>query len=583
MKRSLEKLESSHFDLVIIGGGITGACLAHDAVLRGLSVALIEKNDFGAATSSASSKLLHGGIRYLQQGRFNKVRESALERVYFQTIAPHLTRYIPFIVPTHKAIKKSKLLMTAGMMAYQATCLGQDRYISDVGKRVPRWRYVSKPEIAELIPGYAPIDLTGGVLFYESHMHSSERMTLAFLETAANGGAVIANYVQAQAFIKNKQKVVGLQATDTLTGKALEIRGKVVVNAAGPWIPGFNEKSDQKASRGLVTGYSKGAHIITKPLTKGHAIALATQKQNQSIINRGGRHVFIIPWRGHSLIGTTYGAYEGNLDEVAPDENDIAELVADINAAIGNDVLSRSDVRHSYAGLYPLIDDDIDPKVYQGTGNYQVVDHLQKEGIDGLVTVFGAKFTTARLLAERALNMIVTKFDQSFDVCKTQETPLSMAKIEQLKNYKQAKIKAYQHQFSEETVDHLITNYGTAVDKISSLATQNPAWAEPLLSDELSDGLNDGLSHLKTIQAEVIYAVREEMACHLDDVVFRRTGLGTLGHPGVAALTRCADLMALELGWNEQAREAQLTRTLSRFFAVGAGISQSELGKVENA
>ena len=211
MIRDTPSLASTEFDVLVVGGGITGAFVALDAAARGLTVGLVEKGDFGEATSAASSKLLHGGIRYLQQGQPRKVRESALERIRFQNLAPHLCRYVPFVVPAYRGWQKGRALLRCAMVAYNALCLGQNRHLRVPGRRVPRGRSISKQEIAQLLPGVLSEGITGGVLFYESHMHNSERMTLAVLETAASRGAALANYVQAQSLLSDGRRVSGVR------------------------------------------------------------------------------------------------------------------------------------------------------------------------------------------------------------------------------------------------------------------------------------------------------------------------------------------------------------------------------------
>lgn len=554
MHRNLEKLQYGQFDLIIIGAGITGVCLAHDATLRGLTVAIIDKNDFGAATSSASSKLLHGGIRYLQQGKIFKVRESVMERVYFQTIAPHLTRLIPFIVPAQRSFKKSKLLLIAGMIAYQLISIGQNKSIKDKAKRIPGWRLISKQEIKQRIPGLGMKDLTGGVMFYESHMHSSERMTLGILETAYSNGAVVANYVKCNGFLIDDKKVVGIKAVDQMSGEEFEIKGEMVINAAGPWIPVLDKQitKDTGAEKGIVTAYSKGAHIVTRSLTSDCAIALATKKQNQAYINRGGRHVFIIPWRDCSLIGTTYDAYKGDLDEVSPTDSDVEELIEDINTAFGQTVLSKSDVIYTFAGIYPLIDDDVNPSVYQGTGNYQVVDH-REHGLDGLVTVFGAKFTTARLLAERALNRVSGRFEKPLQKCSTKSYQTVNGRIKDIEALRQEYHKKYLKVLPGEVIDNLITNYGTAIEKVLKVASEKPSLLRRIVDNRL------------VIEAEVVYAARNEMVQSLDDFIFRRTGMGTLGEPGKEVINRCVDLLAGELQWDEQRISEERNNVVNKF------------------
>jgi glycerol-3-phosphate dehydrogenase len=555
VKRNLADLQQTEFDILIIGGGITGACLALDAVLRGLSVALVEKNDFGAATSSASSKLLHGGIRYLQQLNLKKVRESALERIYFQQLAPHLTSYIPFIIPTYSSFSKSRLVMRTAMILYEMLCAGHNRILSDPAKRVPDGRFISAREINDLIPGLSMKGITGGVGFYESHMHSSERMTLAILGTAQQHGAAIANYITAESFIGAKTgRIRGIRARDVIGDTGFDIRASLVINAAGPWIPVLNNSIQKgKQAEVIVSGYSKGVHIVTRSLTRGHAVALPTRQKIQAVFGRGGRHVFIIPWRDCSLIGTTYSPYDGDLDDVRANDTDVQEMLGHINSALGNDVLQRKDVLYAFAGLYPLVDDFIKPKVYQGTGKYQIVDHTVTDNLEGLVTVFGAKFTTARLVAEKTIDKVADRFSKPLGKCKTRQFRLVSGDFDNYMQYLDEKKICYGPVVGGATVEHLVINYGTGIDKVIKCIEEDPSHGEVLAVGR------------QVLAAEIIHAAREEMVCHLDDAVFRRTGLGTLGNPGVDVLRQCAQLLAKELGWNNERIEEEVKKTLTGF------------------
>ncbi len=569
MKRTPSELQGRHYDVLIVGGGITGACLAFDAALRGLTVALIDKGDFGAATSAASSKLLHGGLRYLQQLRFDKVRESALERIYFQNLAPHLTHYVPFVVPTYRSLSKSKTLLNAGMLLYSTLCAGQHRLLRDPAKRVPAGRGLGREQVRARIPGLADAGLTGGRLFYESHMRSSERMTLSFIDSATRAGAVVVNYIKAERFLVDGDRVLGVEATDCLAAGAgadastdqpiggdavgtFEIRASIVVNVAGPWIRRLNAQLQTRTVAPVLTGISKGSHIVTRALTDGCAVALPTCRPSQAVVDRGGRHVFIIPWRGHSLIGTTYGPYHGDLDDLRPTIADAEELIEEINSALGPGTLSTADVLYAFAGLYPLIDDDIRPAVYQGTGEYRVVDHEARDGVAGLFSVFGAKYTTARLLAERALDRIAGRLGKGAESGLTRKASLASGDIPDLEQFR-----AQQHEryaaLPTVTIDHLVNHYGTACGALVELAESAAG-----LADELAPGRG-------VIAAEAIWAARSEMACRLDDFVFRRSGLGTLGHPGNAALERAASLMGAELGWDPTRRAMEVERVVRQF------------------
>ncbi|NKB87169.1 MAG: FAD-dependent oxidoreductase [Acidobacteria bacterium] len=544
MKRDLRALAEIEHDLLIIGGGITGACLAFDAATRGLRVALIEKDDFGGATSAASSKLLHGGLRYLQQLRFGKVRESARERLFFQNLAPHLVEYVPFVVPTYRGLAKSKPVLSAGMLMYETLCIGNTNLLLDKSRAVPAGRGMGVEQVLETVSGVNTDGLTGGRLFYESHMQNSERMTLAFIDGAVAHGATVANYTEAIDFIRQDQRVCGVVARGE-SGESQEIRARAVINASGPWIRELNASLDLDSSSGVVTGFSRGAHIVTRPLTDGHAVALPTQRPSESVIDRGGRHVFIIPWRGHSLIGTSYAPHEGPLDDMQPTSAEIGDLIEDINGALGPGTLTPDDVRYAFAGLYPLTADEIDPGVYQGSADYQVVDHRTSDGVPGLFTVFGAKFTTARLLAERALDAIVPSLSGEWSSCQTRETALPAGEAVPAPGSLQSLPGSMGHD--------LVAAHGAYAGRVADLAA-----TDSRLQQEIGDGRG-------VWAASVVWAVREEMAQHLADVVFRRTGLGTVGDPGTDVLRLAAVLMAKELDWDADRTAREIAAVQERF------------------
>jgi len=557
MKRDIARLEDQEYDLLIIGGGITGACLAFDAVLRGYRVALLEKGDFGGATSSASSKLLHGGIRYLQQGDIAKLRESARERMYFLRLAPHLVRFVPFVIPTFRGLRQGRLLMALAMRIYNLLCSGLNAIVKDPACRVPPSRVLGREELRRILPEFGRQDLTGGIEFHEAHMQSSERMTLAFIDSAARRGAVVANYARVDGFLRERGRVVGVRFTDLASDQAHELRAGLTLNAAGPWIPTLLGSVVEDRARRLITGYSSGAHIVTRPLTERHAIALPTEKQNQAVVNRGGRHIFVIPWRGRSLIGTTYHAYGGDLDQVRATERDISELIDDINTAVGTALLRREDVHQAFAGIYPLVEDEILPQVYQGTGEYSVVDHEASDGIAGLVSVFGAKYTTARLLAEKALDLVDRRLQRPLRSGLTRHTSLYAGRIADVRGFHAGMKHAWKERVSKAQIDRLITAYGIEIGDILPRATGESL--QPLGDD------------CEVLVLEVLHAVRNEMALHLADVVFRRTGMATTGLPEMATLRRCASLMAAELGWNDDRMEREIEAVVRHSVAAPAG------------
>lgn len=554
MRRDLASLQATTFDVIVIGGGISGACIAYDASLRGLSVALIERGDFGAETSAASSKLLHGGIRYLQQARIDKVRESASERAHLQRLAPHLTHWVPFLIPTHPGLRRGRPLLQAGMAAYELLTKTANRRITDPAKRVPAGQYLDRAALAKRAPALAERpDVTGAQVLYESHLHSSERMTLAFIKSAVRHGAAVANYAPATRLLQSGGRLEGVTATDALTGASLDVRGRVLVNAAGPWLADLNDQLTLGALSRPVTGFSRGAHIITRPLLDQFAVALPTARKASTLVDRGGRHIFIIPWRGLSLIGTSDRPHTGGLERIVPDEKDVAGLLADVAAALPSVALTRRDVRHAFAGLYPLTAGDLSPDVYQGSGDFQIIDHGRAGGVEGAVSALGAKYTTARRLGERATDLACAKLGRTGVVSRTTTTPLVGGDIDDLGSFTAEAVARHAPRLDPPAVRHLIRHYGTEADAVVDAATGSPTGLAPLATTRPS------------LEAEVTFAVDREMAVTLDDVVFRRTGLGTIGHPGDACLRRCATLMADRLGWSADETDRQLRTTAGRF------------------
>jgi len=554
MQRNLRQLASKEYDVLVIGGGITGACIAHDAALRGLSVALVEKNDFGACTSSASSKLLHGGIRYLPKGQVWKVRESAREQAIFQGIAPHLTRWLPFLIPTdNSALAKGAPAMKAAMLVYSLCCAGLSGLIRDPGKKPPSRTFLPPEQACQEAPLLSSIQgLTGAQVLYESHMHSSERMTLAFCKTAVKNGADLANYVEVMDLLAAGESVRGARVRDRIGDEEFEIRARLVINSAGPFVQAVNQSVPGLRLHHRLTGFSRGVHLVTRQLEPDFALALTTRKKTEGFITRGGRHFFIIPWRGRSLIGTTNVPIEGRLEDIRVTKKDIDDFLADINESLPDVKLSLGDVHYAFTGIYPIIAREIKPDTYQGTGEFQIVDHAKKDGISGIITALGAKFTTARHVAARAVDLAGDRLGRKTAPCTTASTPLLEGAIDDVQRFRDSCRTAYGDLLTPELIDHLIRNHGAEIDQLVSMGKSMNA-LEQICADR------------KTLTVEIIYAVEEEMARTLDDVVFRRTGLGTIGHPGAEALQRCLAVMAGILGWDEDEQQRQLAAVEARY------------------
>jgi glycerol-3-phosphate dehydrogenase len=553
MKRDLERLANESFDLLVIGGGINGLAAAWDAALRGLRVALVEKGDFGAQTSSATLKIVHGGLRYLQHLDFRRMRESIGERSVMLRIAPHLVEPFPFLVPTYGHFMQGKELMAAAILMNEIMSFDRNRDIHDPARRIPAGRLVSRDECLKLAPCIQRERLTGGVIFYDAQMYNSERLTLSFALSAAEQGAALANYAQVTALQRKADRVVGARVRDELTGAEFEVRAAVTANMTGPWadiILGLLNRPDPP--RRVLR--SKGIQIVAPRLTDGIALAVPSKYEDpDAIIKRGGRNFFITPWRGVSLIGTTDTVYEGDPDAFRILDGDIRDFVAEINESLPAVQLSREQVPFAFGGLRPITEKNIDAgsKVAR---KYEIYDHRRDLGIEGLVTVIGVKYTTCRLLAEKVVNLVCRKLGGTWSPVCTREKPLVGGDLNDFEALlREAVDQAGVAQMDERVMLHLVRNYGTYYRRFVDWAKRDPDAGRRLT------GSNE------VIWAEVLHAVREELAVHLSDIVFRRTDLGTLGPPARAALRESAELAGRELGWTAAQIQSEMDQVMETY------------------
>jgi glycerol-3-phosphate dehydrogenase len=538
VKRNLEKMASRTYDLLVIGGGITGACVAWDAVLRGLSVALVERSDFGGATSAATSKLIHGGLRYLRNMEFGLVRESLHERRILEIIAPHRVYPIPFIIPTYQK-KAERVPLTIGMIAYEL--LAYDKAsMDDKDKRIPSHKRLTPNEVLDIEPGIDQEGLTGGILYYDCQMYSPERLTLEFILSAASYGADVANYAAATGFIFEGPTVMGAMVRDVLNNSNYEIKARVVANATGPWadtligkLPGRNPV--KSISR------SKGIHVITPPISGDHALVLVTQS---------GRHVFIIPWRGHSLIGTTDTLYEGSPDEFRVTEEDITKFLEEVNEIYPSAHLGVQDILAFYGGLRPLVETDGSVDTYEASRRYEIQTHEEEE-IVGLITAMGGKYTTSRSLAQKLIELVFVKLEEEPPPSRTEEVSLYGGNVGIYGSFLQRAIARKAPEWNQKLIEHLVRNYGSRFEDVLDYGEGPESLKLPLCESQPDIGM------------EIPYGIHEEMACRLSDILFRRTGIGTLGNPGIECIEQCATIMARELGWKRQRKKEEIAGALS--------------------
>lgn len=525
MKRFIEDYKGETFDIIVIGGGITGAAVAYDAASRGLSVALLEKNDFGWATSAATSKMIHGGLRYLNNLEFGLVRESLRERKIMENIAPNLVYPMALMVPTANRLKSNKFLMRAFFSLYDILSFDK-KWTWDRSKRIPNHKTYSREKTLEMEPHVREENLTGAAIYYDCQSISPERLTLAFIKSAVRYGAKVANYAQVVDFIySNGKEIRGVKIRDVLKNRNLEIRGTLVVNCGGPWADIILDLAE-KGNGNHHIRRSEGIHIITKKMINSHGLVLLTPK---------GRFFFILPWRNHSLIGTTDMEYIGNPDHYRVPRERIEGLIEEVNETFGDGKLSYDDVLFAYGGLRPLVDDETEG-TYESSRKYEIYDNAE-DGYDGLITVEGGKYTTSRNLAEKVLSMVEKKLNRRLKESVTDKQHLQGCEIADMGTFLKDLREQYVD-FSAHTVEYLGKNYGTESQEVFKLARKNKKLAEPLTADG-------------EILAEVLYAIRNEMARTLSDILFRRTGFGTLGNPGNGVIKKIAAIAARELKWSD--------------------------------
>jgi glycerol-3-phosphate dehydrogenase len=531
-ERALDALASERFDVVVIGGGITGAGVALDAATRGYSVALVEKSDFASGTSSRSSKLIHGGLRYLQQFDLGLVREALLERQLLVKLAPHLVRPLKIVVPAFDGARPDRLVglglnMYDVMAAQRLRGRRSSRREGGHANEEPDWsparhRLISGQEVVELLPALGPRVPTGGYLFYDCQTDDA-RLVLTVLGEAERFGAICSNRLEVTDLIHENGTAAGVKTRDAETGGELAIRADNVVNATGVWADRISPEELHAEAEAPSIRPSRGTHVTVSkadlPLVAG-AIVPAGE----------GRTIFALPWLGRSLIGTTDNDYDGDINHVRPSREDIGYLLEATNEFFGTG-LRDGDVTGAYAGVRPLI----------STGDSRKsVDISRKaelyETSSGLITITGGKLTTYRRMAKLAVDRLVER-DGRQARCRTDQIPLG----EPIDPATLRRVEGV----PEESYPALTQRYGHAAEPVLELAAERGELAQPIVAGE------------PDLLAEAAHAAREEQARTVGDALLRRTRLGLLAARELcgersAAPERVARAMASELGWDER-------------------------------
>jgi glycerol-3-phosphate dehydrogenase len=550
---NLDRIEREEFDLAIIGGGITGAGIALDAAARGMSAALIEQRDFASGTSSRSSKLIHGGLRYLEQLEFSLVREALYERATLARNAPHLSKPLAFLVPVYSEAAQSplgtsKLKLRAGLWLYDLLA-GR--------KNIARHRWLAREEVLRLTPTLESKNLKGGFIYYDC-LTDDARLVIEVIKAAACYNAAVTNYAQARGFIRTDGRITGAQVEDRLNNRRVELRAKVFVNATGVWSDEVSRLAEPNADKRLRP--SKGIHVVMPSEKFGNDVAVLIPSLGEQ------RFLFVIPWQGRTVIGTTDTDYTGDLNEPRAESEEIRRVVESAARSFPGAAISTADVISSYAGLRPLVG-GIDKSTKELSRKEEIF-----ESETGLISIIGGKLTTYRCMAERVVDVVEQKLGRD----KVSRNKADRDKVSRNKTSRDKTSRdktgrlAHAHTITSEriplagnsslaqnlkeeatrtanefglpatTAEHLIETYGGNYRIVLEITRE---------SEDLKRALTRGLPH---IEAEVVYAARYEMAATVDDFLSRRTRITLIAcDGGRSCAMRVASLMARELGWSK--------------------------------
>ncbi len=527
----IRRLRAEPFDVVVMGGGITGAAAARDAASRGLRTALVEARDFGEGTSSRSSRLIHGGLRYLEQFELDLVFEASRERRTLLRIAPHMVRPLEFLFPLYREGRVGRLTMTAGMWLYDALSLFRN---------IERHQMLSEGDVLWREPTLSPEGLLGGARYFDAQVDDA-RLVLATVRSAVEMGAAAANRLAAEILVE-EGRTRGVRVRDAEAGGASEweIRASVVVNATGPWTD--ETALEAGISREPLLRPTRGTHIHVRRDRIGHQRALIFESALD------GRIMFVLPWGDLTLIGTTDEDYEGPPEDVRPTGGDVSYLLDSTNRLFPEAKLTAEDVISAWAGLRPLVAGEA------GEDEDEVSrEHVILEEIPGLVTIAGGKLTSHRAMAEEIIDCAVESLTAGGAAepapSATADRPLPGGDFESFEDLLGSLEKrAEAIGLDPSVLSPMAEAYGTEAEEVLDLAAERPDLCERVVADR------------PNIAAEILYSVRKEMPVHVEDVAFRRTRLALETEDFAAGVASIAAIMKEELEWDAISEEMEVER-----------------------
>lgn len=512
----MRSLSGRTVDLLVIGGGIIGAGIARDAALRGLSVALVEQDDFASGTTSRPTRLIHGGLRYLELFDFALVRSDMREREILLRIAPHLVFPLPFLLPLYRPSLWYQAKLRIGMQLYD---------ILSLDKSLPKRKWLGRDETLAAEPGLDPDGLQGAWRFYDAQVPLVERLVIENVVDAAEHGALVLNHARALGYLRDGARVTGAVVRDQIAATDVEVRARFTVNATGPWLD--RTIAPVRREPKPLLRLTKGIHLVTPR---------ATEKAHVLFAKSDGRLFFVLPWLDATLVGTTDTDYAGDPAEAAATEEDVRYLQTEARRAFPDAPFDA--IHFTYAGVRALVREE---GVSEGevSRKHALFDHERRDGVGGLLSVVGGKITAYRDIAEEATDAVVRKLALTVKTS-TADAPLPGARSS---SHGAAQAR---DAIDGKTTHHLERVYGTRSRELLALAAADPALQSPLCS------------HHRGVAAEVVHAVLREWAITLGDVLLRRTALGLMACQGLDCIDIVADRMAAVLGWDDDRRQREI-------------------------
>jgi len=541
MNRNFKKITNTVFDIAIIGGGIYGVWIAFQGALQGLKVCLFDRGDFGSSTSANSLKIIHGGLRYLQHLDFKRMRQSILERRRLMKLAPHLIKPIPFVMPTYGHGLKGIEAFRAAL--WMNDVIGFDRNNGIHPDRcIPNGKTLNKRETFKMLPQCPGDDISGAALWYDCLALSTDRLLMSILLSAARAGASAFNYAEVIDFFYKDGAVSGLKVCDKLTSNEFTVHSKLVINASGPWVDRLLGLLPTPPSTQNFHP-SKGINLVTKQIFKDKAVGFqGSQKFEDAdeVFSKGYRLFFIVPWNEYSLIGTKHLAYDGNPSNFKIEQSDVQDFLGEVNAAYPPLKLTQRDVIGVYGGMLPENPTSKRSQDVQLEKHSRIIDHQADNGLKGLITVIGVKWTTARLVAEKVLDLVRKKLRKKMIDLRNRDVVISGGDFRNLSALMQSGMEALPAELPDYCKIHILRTFGSEYTKILQYMRDEPAFSRPLTDDS------------PVTRAQIIHAVQAEMACRLSDIVMRRTDIALSPSFGEGLITKCGQLAALYFKWSQK-------------------------------